>query len=420
MLNRQSILLVMLAALLGMATAARAELPGITNPDNWKLEEVTWANRGGVPYDAQFNTGLTACYNLGYGATVLGVTMRVPDDNRYYAAVVSCVDARLTVQDYVGPISAAPTWDSGPYHVAAGLPDGRLLLWLTAPGEYPVPLTISWDYIPLTAFDCRVYPPSPASNRWEEWSATVAYISNPDIPGLEVVTVNGLGRFQSTIESLRTARPQDVVMREFTLGEYILPFVFYHNTDGTYSAWYHPTWGWQTEKLADYSLGQVRLWLTPPLRQPAGFILCIDSKDIYEEPLLNRLDFTITPATGISVRWGDHVRLDEDYHYDKTAFIDSVQYTLPVLAQDNGIDVFVATPRPPRTPQDPAMVYNSTLLHRGERRIAGSEEIAEYPVVSIAGTAHWSAGTPEIYWVQLGGGRFTGEGALFCLSYPAR
>jgi len=419
MLRPKHILLATLAWLLG-TTSASAGLPGLDNPDYWRLREVTWADKGGVPIDSQFSQGLSAHYNLAYGTTVLGVTTRVPDDNHYYAVVASCEDSQLTTLDYMGPFNTAPTWHSGPYHVAAGLPDGRLVVWLTAPGEFPVPLTASWNYIPGTPFSCQAYPPEPPAKRWQDWTATVAYEVDPDNPGIAVITIDGIGRVIAGLDILDLSNHlAEIHLREYTFGEYIIPGLLIYSGASIYSAWHHPTWGWRAEKLSDSRLDRVRLWLSPGIRQPGALAIFNDNADILDVPVLQQINLAITAETGITARWGKSAKFDQNYEYDETSFIDTVQLVWPLIAQSTGTDIWLSYHYQDPRAKPGSLVFKSALLHTGERGIIGSEEVALHPVLSISGASHWNTGTPEIFWVQLGGGRLYGEGALYQLEYVA-
>ena len=169
------VVLFLLAAGLSLSTPAAAQVGGLDQPGNWEYREVYWRDSGGLPVDREFSGPLAAQYNWAYGMTVLGVNVRGVGSTDYYAAVALYNSGYLDVLSVIGPLPLPVTWDSGPFHMAAGLPDGRLIVWLTAPGELPRELQFSNSYQPNTGFDVTVYTPAQANTKWAEWWITGVY-----------------------------------------------------------------------------------------------------------------------------------------------------------------------------------------------------------------------------------------------------
>lgn len=393
-----------------------AKYEGYSDTLSWNIAEMDWADMSGLPRDVEFTAPVTASYNLGYGTTMLGLNLRSgAEGNQYYLAIASCVNGQLTVYDYMGPFEAPVQWDSGPYHLAAGLPDRRLAVWLTAPGEYPRLSYLAFDYQPSTTFTCTVVPPSGLANNWPAWQIDAAYLT--DNRTLAVGAYDGLGRFLAGPELLDTVYSvNSIVMRKLALGDIWTTSVVYTNSKGLYHAWYDETKGWQSERLADNRLDNIRLWFSPEPAPPLGLVLYVDGADAYTNPTLHAL--TISNASGryITVRWGHSTTVWPEYRQRPTAFIDSVSSIWPLIAQASDGNIQLAYHQPDPTGKR-HMPFNSVELHYGVRHGSGTGTVEAYPITGISGTAHWQSGNPVIFWVQLGGGRRPGEGTLFRLSY---
>jgi hypothetical protein len=202
---------------------------------------------------------------MAYGATVLGLNVR-EGGTAYYAVIANYHEGLVDVLDAVGPLAAPVQWHSGPYHLAAGLPDGRLIAFLTAPGEYPHQVQLSFAYDPQSPFDSVVRPPQPVNNKWEEWTITAAFKLNAGEPELVAQTFDGQGRMLDSAQPLAIpGQLRSVVYLDLSVPGNSIPVL------GLVTAVASPRLarvrlGWHVEPLAARHWGNCRL---APVADPA-------------------------------------------------------------------------------------------------------------------------------------------------------
>lgn len=403
--------------LIGLALSgnAAAQTARLDDSLNWRLEPVVWGKVAGISDGANILAPITAHYNMAYGATVLGLNAR-EGGSVYYAVIANYRDGQLDVLDTLGPLEAPAEWHSGPYHLAAGLPDGRLVVFLTVPGKYPSQVTISWEYAPHTPFDCVVRPPDPPSELWEAWSITAAYQLDLPEPELAVKTYDGRGLVMDEASAIEIwQRLLSVVYYDRPISKGSIPTLGCVTNRGVFAAWHEYGWGWHIEKLAGEQLGNARLGVAPRAADPAFVALFLDDTDPFATLKLQRIGLNYSEG-GIAIRWGQSGSLPEIVDIRSQCFINSLLSPEPLLAYATDADVFLAWQDNRADSREQGLPLRTTRLHFGERLTGTNSNTPAYPILGLAGAAHWSSGYPEIFWVQLGS-RFSGGGQVFRLAY---
>lgn len=422
----QAALAVLLISM-SLAPVASAQISELTVLNDWNMSEVTWADRGGLPVDCEFVAPLAAHYNMSYGAIALGVNVR-SGSTAYYAAMASYQDGRLDVLDSLGPFAHPVRWNVGPFHAAASLPTDELVVWLAVPGEYPQRVHLD---LPYSQFACLVYPAPrqlPGDPRWAEWTIITASEdeslaeSGSGTSALTIELYDGLGRFLEGLPVIDLLEPLEAVAYvDYPLGEGVLPYVLYCTASNIACAYFdYGTGRWYENWLAGASLYDVYPYLDSDSAPLMGLVLFHDDNDSLGNAILQQLDIAAPSDSYINTRWGVDTSLGQDYALEDCVFISTTRSNYPLLTATDGGDIIFAYHSTPAAQATAELTYNTALLHRGERRVAGGSEVASYPIMGVAGAAHWSSGDPTVFWVQLGGRDHPG-GQLWSLEYaPGR
>lgn len=416
-LGRRAVQLALLLslAILPQLAGAAERTAGLVELRDWTLSELTWRDRAGLPSESTFTGPLAAYYNMAFGATVLGVNL-LAGGNEYYAACVSCSGDQLKALAYLGPLRQPVQWRAGPYFLAAGLGDGRLVVWLTAPREYPRLVTVSSRYEPNTPFACRVAPPEPPSAEWERWTATAAYLEGGLQAGLVVATVDGNGRALETLPALEVYEPlDDVVYAALAVGERRMPAVLLADAEGLYWASYGEPQGWRGQPLAGSGISDVQLYLGATAAPPYA-LAWFDEEDYHGGRRIQRIDLDSGGGQGPGVRWGPAGVLPRGLEPLRLATVDSTRSAWPLLAVASTADIHLFYRSAAADPRLRQLQLSSVQLHSGDRLAAAGDSPAAYPILAVAAAAHWQSGDPEVYWVQFGSLDADG-GQLYRLAY---
>jgi len=380
---------------------------------NWYTTEARWRNTRGLSVGAGVVAPLTAHYNMSFGATILGVNVR--NGAQYYAAVVSYQDGWLDVLDWAGPLSAPAQWHSGPYHIAAGQPDGRLLFWPTVPGEYPAAVQLSNAYVAHTPFAIVCQPAQPVATRLTGWIVTAAFNAEHLDSELVVNRYDGAGRLQVSLASKRISGSLKSISYANIAGQNAsYPWIGYVTNHGLFSVWYDRDGSWHLDRLADSALETARLSMPETANLTSIQVLYQDNSDPVPNPRLHQINLDLAGG-GVSARWGESRGLIGEMEVLNHAFIPSALSDLPLLvaASDREVRLFYFG-HPPQArstrPQFDITLYNSELVY------AAGQEVAARPVLGLAGAAHWSTGYPEVFWIQMNNNSgATGE--LYCAAF---
>lgn len=413
-------ILLPLAFCLLMCSTSRAQAAQLANLSDWRSEQLAWRDGGGLPVDSEFTAPLCAQYNWAYGATVLGLTAYSPDSGNYYAVLGVYSAGVLDALDQAGPAGGMPQFHAGRYHLAAALSDGRVYIWLTAPGAVPHKLMLANDAIPGTPIACLVYPPEPLSVDWDDWWITVAYCLNDSGPYLQVESFKGTGASAGFIAGF--ALPSALNAVALKDGGSQPPQLLYSVIDtpatynqpvlaGVYLAAYAGN-GWRTTRCMD--AGNRGAVLHPGASGSWDSVIAAMDPD---SPglVLRRMTYAISDNAMLPVLGGfDYFQLP--FLQRRCFLFESVLSPLPLLALSDGTDILLAWWQEQPGRAGSALGYAMQKLSDGNNYPGGDPE---YPVVAVAASAHWSSGAPEVYWVQQGSpARKTGQ--LFRMAYEPR
>ena len=392
-----------------------AQTPRLDDSLNWRSEPVVWGKVSVISDSANVLAPITAHYNMAYGATVLGLNVR-EGGTAYYAVIANYHDGQLDVLDTIGPLDAPVEWHSGSYHLAAGLPDGRLVAFLTVPGKYPTQVTLSRQYAARTPFFCVVRPSEPLSDLWESWSITTAYQLDLAEPELEIKTFDGRGRVLDAAPSIDLwHRLHSVVYFDCPIPNGSIPTLGCVTGRGVFAAWHEYGRGWHIDKLAGEQLGNCRLGIAPQGSKPAFEALYLDDTDPFGSLQLQRITLNYSEDS-IAFRWGRSGSLPENYDIRSHTFINSGLSPQPLLAYATDADIYLAWLDSAAGTRERELPLRTARLHFGERLTGTSSNTPAYPILGLAGAAHWASGNPEVFWVQLGS-LHSGGGQVFRLAY---
>jgi len=411
---------------------AQERTAGLDDLSNWYLNPVVWRGAAGLPVDIEFMPPLVAQYNWAYGATVLGVNVRSVGGQDYYAVLATYTDGALDSMSVFGPVSGAARWHSGPYHLAAGLPDGRIVLWLTAPREYPRQLVVANDYAAGTEFSVAVYTPGPVTAAWDTWSFTCAYQNSylQQGPALFAIRQTGNGDTLSGFPALnlpgdiRGVSYYDYPVPGSALAYVVLDVVRDQNMERgnnahttAMCAHFEPDRGWIAQTLHHTGLfgGQLVLYVSG-----GATYIALTWDESSEYGISSALELISTqPQGSISVQT---TVLGSTYFpvipdIEGVCLLPAARSSHPLAILSDRRDIWLGyfVPGPRYSEQE--LEYNFFKLYEGEvvTRPDGLAAAA-YPVIGVAATAHWSTGNPEVFWVQQGSDQHAG-GQLFCLAY---
>ncbi len=412
-----AVILLALALNVCMAPASRAREAQLSDISYWRSTQLAWHDGGGLPVDCEFTAPLCAQYNWAYGATVLGITAHSAYSGNYYAVLGVYNNGMLDALDQAGPVGNMPLFHAGQYHLAAALPDGRVYIWLTAPGASPHKLMLVNDAIPGTPIACLVYPPDPVSADWKEWWITLAYCLNDNGPQLQIESFKGTGTSTGYMTGL--ALPSSLNAVALKDGGSQPPQLLYSVVDtpaqgnqpvlaGVYLTAYAGN-GWHTTRYMDSgSRGAV---LHPGVAGSWNSVIAAMDPDS-SNLLLRRMTYA-TSDNAMQPMLGGFDYIQIPFMQRRCFLFESVLNPLPLLAYSDGTDLLLAWWQAAPGRAGSALGYASLKLINGDNFPGGDPE---YPVLAVAAAAHWSSGNPEVYWVQQGSpGNNTGQ--LFRVAY---
>jgi len=422
-----------LAAVMALPALGVAQVAGLDQPGNWEFREVYWRDSGSLPVDNEFASPLVAQYNWAYGMTIVGVNVRAVGSNDYYAAVALYNSGYLDAMNVIGPLNGPAMWDAGPFHVAAGLPDGRLIVWLTAPGEMPFQVQYSTGYKQGTAFDVTVYTPPQANTKWGEWEIIAAFqLSGGDtLVSVEDHFGNGNLRNDYGLIGL-PGNLQAIAHLDYPVNDVSVPFVLMTvarddqqvpgNNDHllTQAAYFDQDKGWYVQTLRSSGIdnGAVYCGYT----DQAQMLVAYDNSDQYDiTGGLQQVSFgnPSVPSAGLVLNGFDNLPVAAETPL--WAYFASARTSLPMVVASNGGDVYLGYYAPAAGRIGNELGYRFFVLHPGEARQGAGGLEAQYPLSGVAGTSHWSTGNPELFWVQQGSQNHAG-GQLYHAQFlpPAR
>ena len=427
---RRAVVLALIAAVLLPAAAAKAQVAGLDQLADWYMGEVTWHSSAGLPVNTEFVGPLTAAYNWAFGATVLGVNVRIVGTSEYYCAIATLQNGVLDTLDTAGPFNAPARWDSGPYHIAAGTADGVLTCWLTAPRQYPQRLQFTTFYEPDTAFDFAVYPPQPVDATWANWWVTGVYQYSVFSPQLVVASMDAAGQPRGGLQALNLDGDlRSVAYMDYPVGAGSIPYAVFTtlydrdlelgNNDHLRStgAWFSASRGWYTGTLRQAGLYNGQVFLAGG-EQPLG-LLGYDESDSYNlSSSLTLITPNVQQGASVTTHIGPNCYLPVTVSTANCCFFSSARSNYPLVAYSDGTDIGLGFYVPPQSRSN-RLEYYFMLANQGEQASFDGQWQAVYPVQAVAATAHWSTGNPELYWVQHGSRNNT-LGALFHLYYQPR
>lgn len=427
------VLLFPVMIVLAQLAPAAAQVGGLDQLGNWEYREVYWRDSAGLPVDREFSGPLVAQYNWAYGMTVVGVNVRGVGSTDYYAALALHNSGYLDAMTVIGPLSLPVTWDAGPFHIAAGLPDGRLIVWLTAPGELPRELQFSSSYQPNTGFDVTVYTPEQANTKWGEWWITGAYQISGGDQSVAVENQDGNGSLISSLGLIGVPGVlESIAYLDYPVGGDWMPFVMMTvardelqepgNNEHllALAAYYDSEGGWYLQNLRNAGIDNGAVYCG--YDEQAQLLLAYDESDEFSVTGgLQQVSFTnpAQPSVGISLNGFDHLPVAAEFGL--WSYFDSARTSLPMVVASGGTDVYLGhyAPRAGRIGSE--LGYSFFRLYQGEARGGSDRPVAQYPVVGVAATSHWSTGDPEVFWVQKGSPNHAG-GQLYRMQFipPAR
>lgn len=416
---RLAALLVLLSIALAVgppspATAQNAPLNQLTS---WRSEELTWSDNGGLPVDSEFSAPIAAQYNWAYGATMLGLTAHRVGGADYYAVMALVVKHTLNAQDVIGPLASPPQFSAGRYSLAVSTPDRMVYVWLTAPSADPQRVILASDAAPNAPIACLVQPPDPLNANWEQWRITLAYAHSDSGTQLQVFVFSGTGKLLDAAPSINLPSALNAVALHPVINDW--PQVMFAAYDppnsngvsiaGVYLAQQSAN-GWVIARLVDAGNPGA---IFPPSSLPGNQGTAIAISDTNTSgAFLQQLQLADPIGGGLS-QLGTYSYFSQPFSQRRYNLFESALSALPLLAFTDGADIFVAWQSPSRGRAPGLPGYAFIQLFTGE---VTNPDQPLYPVLTLAGAAHWSTGNPELYWVQQGSPD-NGTGQLFRIAY---
>lgn len=412
-----------LLVLLSVALAAYPVLPADTQSaplyqlTSWRSEKLTWSDNGGLPVDSEFSAPIVAHYNWAYGATMLGLTAHRVGGADYYAVMALVVKHTLNAQDVIGPFQSQPQYSAGRYSLAVATPDHLVYVWLTAPGADPQRVILASDAAPNAPIACLVQPPDPLSTKWEQWRITLAYAHSDTGTQLQVFVFNGTGKLLDTAPSINLPSPLNAVALHPVINDW--PQVMFATYDppsssgqslvGVYLA-QQSTKGWVIARLVDAG-NSGAIFPPPSLPGNQGTAIVIGDTTT-RGAFLQQLQLADPIGGGLS-QLGTYSYFSQPFSQRHYNLFQSALSALPLLAFTDGADILVAWQSQSRGRAPGLPGYAFIQLLTGE---VTDPDQPLYPIIALAGAAHWSTGNPELYWVQQGS-QDNGTGQLFRIAY---
>lgn len=416
---RLAALLVLLLSAAAVSFPAHAALPSaqLNHLTDWYSEELTWSNNGGLPVDSEFSAPIAAQYNWAYGATMLGLTAHVVGGSDYYAVMALVVKHTLNAQDVIGPLSSTPQFSTGRYSLAASTSNRMVYAWLTAPRADPHRLILVTDATANSPIACLVQPPDPPSTQWDQWRITLAFAHSDMGTQLEVLLFDGMGKVLDSAPSINLPAALNAVALRPAINSW--PQLLFSASDaadtngaatmGVYLA-EQSTHGWVIVRLVD--AGNPGAIFPPPGLPDNLNTALVISDTSTSGAFLQQIQLADPTGGGLS-QLGTYSYFSQPFAQRRYNLFDSALSALPLLAFTDGTDILLAWQSETRGRAPGLPGYAFTQLFTGE---VTDPEQPLYPILTLAGTSHWSTGYPELYWVQQGSPD-NGTGQLFCIAY---
>ena len=413
-----------------LATAAPASDRDLELAGNWFSSRVEWRTSIGLPIDTEFSRPLVAEYNWAYGSTILGINNREFNSRRYYVAIAGYKDQRLDIYDSIGPMPQAAQLSSGPYHISAGLPDGRIICWLTLPGEFPIQLRLAERYLPGSGFDVIVEPPQPISSNLADWTVLVCYQAN--VAGNSVATevLDGEGRL---IYDLPGLEMEGVVRQlEYTRHPvhgvdmpWLLASVEYGDSaaggvlrKAVGSAWYVPNDQWFKQAIRTTGRNNTSIYLDDDAAGGAVALMAWDgSDDNRNEGYIERLHMRVGNSRQIITDRGLPVLFNRYTATHNWCFKRTSANRYPYVLFSDGTDLLFGYNASRRGDEGEDVGYKTFVLQEGQQITDDYGNSGPlYPIEGVAMSTHWSSGSPHVFYIQNGSIDHEG-GQLFQLEY---
>jgi hypothetical protein len=425
------LLLPLLPALIALLAvqAAQAQLQPLSLLADWRLDRLDWHDTGGLPTNSQFVSPMTACYNWAWGEVALGLNVQAGDT--YYAVVAIVNGNSLDALSVAGPSARTVAWSAGPYHVAAVLPDGRLSLWLTAPGQYPRQVILATGLAAGTPLAVTATPPAPPSQ--PDWRISAAYQDDQGGPVLQVATFNGAGRPLTYTASLRL--PDELLSLSY--GEYAaggaggpaVPSVLFvaaapepsmtdNNTaSNAYIASYTSQRGWVVSRLRAAGINGGAPFLGSAGTSPNAMIALDEWANAQTYGVLQALSASLMSDGTVSIPLlGPSDQVPTPVDPDVFAWVASARNVNPLSAYSDGRYLYLGE-LAGRGRAGNELGYQFFNLYDANAQAPPSDS---YAITALGATAHWSTGNPLLFFLQDGSPADPATTTLFRLAYSPR
>ncbi|MEZ5337485.1 MAG: hypothetical protein R3F46_04400 [bacterium] len=396
---------------------------------NWFGERVDWRVSLGLPVDNEFVPPLSADYNWAYGDVLLGANLRQYNTRNYYTAIAAYKDGSLDIYDSEGPFETTSELRSGAYHVTAGLPNGRLLCWLTVPGQFPLRLELARRYRPGTGFDIVVEPPEPVSERLEDWTILASY--QTDLVGNNVATVvlDGTGRLLYELPGLEL--DGRVVQLEYTrnpLPGVDMPWLLLSLEYGTPgsgdvlrtavgTAWYVPGQQWYTQAVRPTGRHNSSIHLTDTAGGAQALMAWDESDDQQTLGYIDRLHLRMGNSRQLITDKGLPNLFNRYSTTRNWCFRETASNRFPYVLFSDGTDLLFGYNAARRGDEGEDVGYKTFVLMQGERITDDyGNSGALYPVDGVTMSTHWNTGEPLVFYIRSGSPDYPG-GQLYRMSY---
>ena len=426
------LLLLAAACCLLAGRTVRAAERDMDLPGNWFGDRVEWRSSLGLPVDTEFVAPLCAQYNWAYGNTVLGINVRRFGTREYFTAIASYSDERLDILESEGPLQDASQLRSGRYHVTAGLANGSILCWLTAPGEYPLRLPLTDRYLRGSGFDVIVEAPDPPGNNWEAWTILLCYQTSR--VGNDIVTeaYDGTGRLLYDLPGLRI----DGLVREVEYTRHPTPgtdlpwlliSVDYGAVDAGVpdsvavgTAWYVPDDQWYTQGVRNTSRDNSSIYLDEDAAAGGLAMMAWDDSDEYGVGgFIERLHLRQGNARQIITDKGLPNLINSYTSRRNWCFAKTAANRFPYIVFSNGTDIMFGYNAARRGSAGSDVGYHTFTLQHGEVITDDYGNAgALYPVSGLALSTHWNTGQPHVFYIRNGSADYEG-GQLYQLQYTS-
>lgn len=418
-------LLTALVALLAVQ-AAQAQLQPLSLLADWRLDRLDWHDTGGLPVNAEFVSPMTACYNWAWGEVALGLNVQAGQS--YYAVVAIVNGNSLDALSVAGPYTRTVAWNAGPYHVAAVLPDGRLSLWLTAPGQYPRQVILATGLAAGTPLAVTATPPAPPSQ--PDWRISAAYQDDQGGRVLQLATFNGAGKALTYTPSLRL--PDELLSLSY--GEYsvggaagpAVPSVLFvaaapepsktdnNSASSVYIASCTSQRGWVLSWLRAAGINGGAPFLGSAGTSPNAMIALDEWANAQGYGVLQALPASLMSDGTVSIPLlGPRDEISAPVDPDTFAWVASARSVNPLSAYSDGRYLYIGE-LTGRGRAGNELGYQFFNLYDANAQARPSDT---YAITALGATAHWSTGNPQLFFLQDGTAADPATTTLFRLAY---